>query len=351
LIGNMVLLFAFGIFVEQRLGRLAYGIMYVGLGGAALIGFSLSMGSDSQIYILGASANVSAIMGVFFLAFIHFKLRVYAWYFFMGKTVWLSVKKYFLPIFILQDIIMSFVGGSGVAHLAHLYGFIFGLVFLFFWNKKHYIPAGFRYPFEYDLWKKIRPLSDSGISSEEKRFFEVGEDLLKYNPDNWNIKSDIRNHIHKKITLEPDYTMGIHELLVGLVPEFIQKYVYSPDKPFAFFQFMNALNNKKMDEYLNGITQKELIFIIDQAIEFEQYEQAICYVHSYYLKYPTSLKLKGLGKTLNSILESFSQNVQIQELISTLGKSGKSRAFNQVIYKYIILTETNGDHEWQKSAN
>lgn len=351
LVGNMLFLFVFGIFVEQRLGHLAYGAMYIVLGGAALIGFSLSMGSDSQIYILGASANVSAIMGVFFLAFIHFKIRVYAWYFFMGKTVWLSIKKYFLPIFILQDFIMSFAGDSGVAHLAHLYGFIFGVVFLILWNKKNYIPAGFRYPFEYELWKKNRALSDSDITSDEKRFFKVGRDLLKYNPDNWNIKSDLRNHIFKKLSVDSSCSREVHGILVTLVPEFVQKYVYSPSKPFEFFKFMNVLDNKLMDKYLDGISQKQLIFIIDQAIEFEQFEQATIYIHCYFLKYPTSKKLLGLGKTLDSILASFSQNDSIQDLISYLGKDAKSMTFNEVIFKYINLKETYGDEEWQKSAN
>jgi membrane associated rhomboid family serine protease len=347
LIGNMVFLLIFGIFVEQRLGRLVYGLSYLGLGGISLIAFSLSAGASSEIYTLGASANISAVMGVFFMAFMNFKMRAYVWYFFMGKTIWLSIKKYFLPLFILQDLIMSLVGNNGVAHLAHLYGFVFGMVFFALWRRRDYLPSGFRYPFEYKMWKEARGVS----ANNSNEFLNTGIEVFKYNPENWNVKADLRVHIYNNININRKIYKLEYQLLMTLVPDYIKTFKYSNERPYEFFKFLNIVGKSHLIEFLKPLSQSELIFVIDQALEFEQYSLAICFIYSYFVKYPKARKLAKLGKTLDSILDNYSDKQSIEKLIFKLGSRKTSKKFNIIVSKYFIQSESEGNPSWQKLAS
>lgn len=116
---NMLMLFFFGPSLEARWGSREFIKYYVicGLGGVAL---SFLLAPDN---IIGASAAVYGIMLAF--AFEWPDVPVYVWGIFPVKVKWL-VAFLFVVAFL-----SAFGGGSdGVAHFAHLGGFIAGVLYL-----------------------------------------------------------------------------------------------------------------------------------------------------------------------------------------------------------------------------
>lgn len=334
LMGNMIFLFFFGRYVEQRYGHLVYFLLYFLAGMVALMAYAAIQGEDSFINVLGASANVSVILGAFFCSFYHHRMKIYVWYFFIGKVVQISIKKYFVFLFIIQDVVLSLVGSTNVAHMAHVNGLIFGAVFAYFWIKKFNFPKEFLYPFELKDWKKVVNLTGPDY------YLKVSK-LLEYNPDNKIIKSEVRKHIFNSIQGTKKLTKEMHKNLIYLIPDYIVQHIKgeSGPKTSEFYAYMNHMSSKYMVRYLKGINQRELLFLIDESLDREEYFLSIQFIHSFYIKYPRSGKLINLGKTLNSILENKSHISRIQRLLDLLHHDSTSKKFKKIIHKYIFTKD------------
>jgi membrane associated rhomboid family serine protease len=333
LFGNMLFFVVFGVYVEQRIGGRDYLLCYFFLGSFSLVAYVLSQDDSSYTTILGASANVSAVMGMFYLAFYHHKIRMFVWYFFVWKTIWMSIRKYFLPLFILQDIVMSFVGTDNVAHLAHLYGFIFGLIYMHLWNREFKLPTAFLYPYEYEAWKRLK-------NSEDQNYLKQINMLLTYNPGNWVIKDKLRKIIFKKLENEESLNEDMHESLENLIPDYITSYYNSKTGSEEFFFNINSLKEDTFIRYFKSLSQKKILFVINKAIEFEEHSLSILFIHVYYTKYPFSKKLMNLGKTLNSIIETTLSEDSIQKLLKQLSSGSTSRRFSKIIKIHIDKIES-----------
>ena len=332
LFGNMIFLYFFGRYVEQRYGSGIYSIVYFFGGLFAMMGFALFQGGESYTTVLGASANVSVIMGAFYVSFLHHKMKGYVWYFFMGKVVELSVKKYFVILFIIQDVIFSFSGNSGVAHLAHVNGLILGMIFAYVWNYKMDFPHDFLYPFELDKWRVIQ-------KEHGDNYYKEVNYLLEFNPGNSTIKSETRKHILKTITETGKLTKEMHQNLLYLIPDYIEKYTKSPQTYIDFYKYMNVMSSKYMPRYLKNINQKKLLFLIDNSIDSEEYFLSIHFIHNFYTKYPRSGKLINMGKTLKSILDHSHEAQRIQKLLLLLNVESNSNRFNKIVSNYITSNE------------
>jgi len=121
LIGNMLFLWVFGNAVCERLGNLAYPFVYVGLGVFAGAVHWLLDGRAA----IGASGAICGVVGIFVVWFP--KTRVTCLWFllivrsFSVSSIW--------PIFfwMVFDVIGVIVGGSNVAHWAHIGGYLAGV--------------------------------------------------------------------------------------------------------------------------------------------------------------------------------------------------------------------------------
>jgi membrane associated rhomboid family serine protease len=121
---NMLMLFVFGAAVEERLGGRRFALYYFlcGLGGAAL-SFGLMLTAPS-VAVLGASGAVYGVALAFAMFWPDARLFVF--------PLPVPVKAKWLVIFLAALSLLSAVLGArdGVAHLAHLGGFLFGFIFL-----------------------------------------------------------------------------------------------------------------------------------------------------------------------------------------------------------------------------
>ena len=129
LLGNLLILFIFGDNVEHRLGPRIYLLAYLGMGVCATLFFSaFSMGSN--IPLVGASGAISGVLGMYFLWFPLNRVKVFIWFFWFIQVHYLPAR-IVLGIYLFIDNVLPFLfggRGGGVAHGAHIGGFVAGLL-------------------------------------------------------------------------------------------------------------------------------------------------------------------------------------------------------------------------------
>jgi membrane associated rhomboid family serine protease len=130
LIFNMWFLWLAGTILEDTWGRVLYPIFYLVAGALALL-FHAMMYPNSIIPTIGASGAVAGLMGAFLVRFPKTKIQMW-WILFLLYRF--RVYKFRAPAYALLPLWLgieflsgTFLGGSsGVAHWAHVGGFLFG---------------------------------------------------------------------------------------------------------------------------------------------------------------------------------------------------------------------------------
>ena len=124
LIGNMWFLWLAGAVLEDTWGRMIYPAFYMVAGVLALLVHGM-VNAGSLTPTIGASGAIAGLMGAFLVRFPTTKIEMgtlilYRFYKFKMQAYWL------LPLWLLQEVFYGSFGPSGVAHWAHVGGFVFG---------------------------------------------------------------------------------------------------------------------------------------------------------------------------------------------------------------------------------
>jgi membrane associated rhomboid family serine protease/DNA-binding SARP family transcriptional activator len=137
LIGNMWFLWLAGAILEDTWGRIIFPIFYL-VAGAAALQFHAWSNPGSLTPTLGASGAVAALMGAFLVRFPTTKIEVAVILglrsitnLALGKGIRFKAAAFWLlPMWLLMEIFSGALFGaySGVAHWAHVGGFVFGAV-------------------------------------------------------------------------------------------------------------------------------------------------------------------------------------------------------------------------------
>jgi hypothetical protein len=125
----MLFLWIYGDNVEHSLGRLRYLLAYLGTGIAATL-FHWFWSQSSPIPLVGASGAISGVLGVYFLWFRRNKVRLLWFLPPFVMQVFEVPARLVLGMYLVIDNLLPFVAASaegGVAHGAHIGGFIAGL--------------------------------------------------------------------------------------------------------------------------------------------------------------------------------------------------------------------------------
>jgi membrane associated rhomboid family serine protease len=134
LLGNLFFLYLMGPFLEDVWGKVTYGVFYIVAGILAAQAFAMHY-PHSLIPTIGASGAISGVMGGFLVR--HWKVRIKYFYMFsiLVRGTFSAPAWVMLPIGLFKEIFdaaltdkMFSQGGGGVAHWAHVWGFIFGAV-------------------------------------------------------------------------------------------------------------------------------------------------------------------------------------------------------------------------------
>jgi membrane associated rhomboid family serine protease len=131
LLGNMLFLWVFGNNVEDRLGRVRYLLFYLACGYAATYGFALA-DPRSTTTLVGASGAIAGVLGAYLVLFPRARVTSLV-PFLLFFPVWLPAWVVLGSWFLLQWFYAaggSVSTGAGVAYLAHVVGFITGIVLI-----------------------------------------------------------------------------------------------------------------------------------------------------------------------------------------------------------------------------
>lgn len=139
--GNMLFLWIFGNNVEDRLGSFKFVVFYLICG--AIAGLSQVLPDPSStVPMIGASGAIAGVMGAYLLEFPRARVLTLIWFLFFIRLIWLPA--FFIILYwILLQVFFQLTAGNqmgGVAYMAHIGGFIAGLVliklFLLFGGRK-----------------------------------------------------------------------------------------------------------------------------------------------------------------------------------------------------------------------
>lgn len=136
LFGNMLFLWIYGDNVERRLGGMWFVFWYLLTGAAATL-FHAVVFSSSDVPLVGASGAISGVLGFYFVWFPRNMVRVLVFLppFFM-QTFQIAAR-IVLGVYLFIDNVLPFLlaGEGGVAHGAHIGGFLAGALAAFVMDR------------------------------------------------------------------------------------------------------------------------------------------------------------------------------------------------------------------------
>jgi membrane associated rhomboid family serine protease len=129
LAGNMLFLWIYGDNVERRLGIVRYLLVYLGTGVAATTAHWAGA-PDSALPVVGASGAISGVLGCYFVWFPRNIVRL-LWLIppFLGQVIEVRAR-IVLAFYLVADNLLPYLltsGEGGVAHGAHIGGFVAGV--------------------------------------------------------------------------------------------------------------------------------------------------------------------------------------------------------------------------------
>ena len=142
IIGNMLFLWVFGNNIEDFLGRVKYVLFYL-LGGLAATFAHVLTHLDSHSPGVGASGAVAAVMGAYLLLYPRARVNVLVPIFFFITVIQMSAWAVLGVWFVYQFFYayQEATVATGVAWMAHVGGFVFGLVAIFLLGGRPQRPA------------------------------------------------------------------------------------------------------------------------------------------------------------------------------------------------------------------
>jgi len=130
IIGNMVFLWAFGPEIEDAMGRGRYLVFYLAGGLVAMLA-QIAANPHSTVPNLGASGAIAAVMGAFIVTYPRDRIRSLLFFFIFFRVTFipsaLLIGFWFLTQLVSAGSVAT-VQSGGVAYLAHVGGFLFGVV-------------------------------------------------------------------------------------------------------------------------------------------------------------------------------------------------------------------------------
>jgi len=140
--GNMLYLWIFGNNVEDAMGRMRFALFYVLCGIFAAYAHAFA-NRFSPVPMIGASGAVSGVLGAYLLLYPRARVVTLVVFGFYVRTVEVPAMFILGFWFVLQFLNVLLAGGSGggIAWLAHVAGFVAGMLLIGFFKRKD-VPFG-----------------------------------------------------------------------------------------------------------------------------------------------------------------------------------------------------------------
>ncbi|PLS75503.1 MAG: rhomboid family intramembrane serine protease [Actinobacteria bacterium] len=128
--GNMLFLWVFGNNIEDKKGTVVYLVFYL-LAGLAATAAHILVQPDSTVPVVGASGAIAGVMGAYLVLYPNVRIRSLI---FLGFLVLFRdiAAKWLLGIWVVSQFFIN--PNEGVAWVAHVGGFVFGVAVGLFWR-------------------------------------------------------------------------------------------------------------------------------------------------------------------------------------------------------------------------
>jgi len=130
IIGNMIYLWSFGREIENAMGPFRFAIFYL-IGGIVAMSAQILGDPFSRVPSLGASGAIAAVMGAFLITFPRDRIRTLVFFLIFFRITLIPAALLIGFWFLMQVLNVGTVAQvrtGGVAYLAHIGGFLFGVV-------------------------------------------------------------------------------------------------------------------------------------------------------------------------------------------------------------------------------
>ena len=130
IIGNMIYLWAFGREIESAMGSFRFLIFYLA-GGIVAMMSQIVADPYSRVPCLGASGAIAAVMGAFLVTYPRDRIRTVIFFLIFVRIAFIPAAALIGFWFLMQVFNLGAVAQvrtGGVAYLAHIGGFLFGIV-------------------------------------------------------------------------------------------------------------------------------------------------------------------------------------------------------------------------------
>lgn len=136
--GNMLYLWIFGDNVEDAFGHLKFLVFYL-ICGVAADAAQIVVGPNSNIPNLGASGAIAGVLAAYLVMFPRGQVRVLMGYGVIPMPALIVIGLWIVLQFIsgVGSITSAAADTGGVAYMAHIGGFLAGLVMAFIWRGTH----------------------------------------------------------------------------------------------------------------------------------------------------------------------------------------------------------------------
>lgn len=139
LISNMWFLYIFGDNVEARLGGIRYLLFYL-LSGVAAVFLQTYLLPASTVPMIGASGAIAGVLGAYLISFPRARIASLVPIIFIFTIIEIPAAIFLILWFVTQVysglFAMQGAAASGIAWWAHIGGFIFGVLMVFFFAKR-----------------------------------------------------------------------------------------------------------------------------------------------------------------------------------------------------------------------
>jgi len=129
LIGNLLILYLAGPFIEDVWGRPLYALFYL-LSGCAAAGAYIAFNAGSEVPMIGASGAIAGVMGAFLVHYHRTQIKFFYMVGFFIRGTFDAPAWLMLPLWLGEQVAMAVLIGakvSGIAYWAHIGGFVFGV--------------------------------------------------------------------------------------------------------------------------------------------------------------------------------------------------------------------------------
>lgn len=329
LIGNLLVFILLASVLEMRMSALSFLSVYFvgGTLGLLVQTFFLDL---SEAPLLGASANISAIIGAFFIYYFHRKMKLLLSLIFFNRLIdcatWLVVP----ALFVVEDIVGAMNGGGDVGHIAHLTGFMAGAGLALLFKKRESLHDSYLYPVEKDWHIQLRQAPDL------RRKIAISENILKINPDNYLALEDTLHEavdaLRAQSAFPPDQ--------VAL--EFIRKNLCAAMALAIHRRDVVRIEtlldgfpiHLSLIEMLGGVGQQSLILMSERQLKIGNWFLAIRLYDQFRYRFPNTSGAKAMAVSARQVLSHLQSEGSDLSILAEYLKFEKKTTFVDLLIEF-----------------